>query len=227
MDDHAGHSPFPTDHLVFRVSVPFLLGGIYYGLCFLFLPREPALLLGALMLAYVIPPAGKETVIPLGIALGLPWWLVGTSMALLDVLAGLFMALNFDAALRIPLLGAWIKRFMGHGQEYLSRRPWLQRFCFTGVVLFVMFPLQGSGGVGATLLGRLLGMQRWDVFWAIVIGAFLGCYLIALGSAFVWEMIVASPAIGISLAVGIIGTLAAAYLVYRWKMEKSVGPGHQ
>lgn len=222
MEDNRGDFSFLTDHPVFRISVPFLIGGIYYGFCLILLSRNTALLLGALMVAYIFPPAGKETVIPLGIALGLPWWLIGTSIALLDILAGLFMALNFDAALHIPFLGAWIKKFMDHGQEYLSRRPWIRRFCFTGVVLFVMFPLQGSGGIGATLLGRLLGMPRWDVFSAIVIGAVLGCFLIALGSAFVWDIIVASPVLGISLALGIICILGTAYLVYRWKMKKAL-----
>ncbi|MDI9633441.1 MAG: small multi-drug export protein [Methanolinea sp.] len=216
-------SPLPVDHPVAKVILPFLLGGLYFGFCVLLLPRETALLLGALMLAYVVPPAGKESVIPLGIALGLPWWLIGTSIALMDVLAGLFMALNFEVAFRVPLLGAWIERFLGRGNDYLARRPWLARFCFAGVVLFVMFPLQGSGGIGATLLGRLLGMGRWDIFFAIVLGAFLGCFLIALGSAFVWEIIVANPATGVTVAAAIIATFVAAYLAYRWRIARGTG----
>ncbi len=210
----------PTLRMILRFSLPFILGGLYITLLFLSLPVERALLLSGLMGAYIIPPAGKETIIPLGVALGFPWWLIGTSMALLDVLAGLFMALNFELAYTIPLLGTWITKFMNHGHAFLSRRPWLKKFYFTGIVLFVMFPLQGSGGIGASLVGRLLGMSGRNVLIAITIGAFLGCYLIALGAEFVWDLIIARPILGIGVAIAVIGAIIAAYLVYRNKMPK-------
>lgn len=210
----------PTLRMILRFSLPFILGGLYITLLFLSLPVERALLLSGLMGAYIIPPAGKETIIPLGVALGFPWWLIGTSMALLDILAGLFMALNFELAFKIPLLGTWITKFMNHGHAFLSRRPWLKKFYFTGIVLFVMFPLQGSGGIGASLVGRLLGMSGRNVLIAITIGAFLGCYLIALGAEFIWDLIIARPILGIGVAIVVIGAVIAAYLVYRSKMPE-------
>ncbi len=210
----------PTLRMVLRFSLPFILGGLYITLLFLSLPVERALLLSGLMGAYIIPPAGKETIIPLGVALGFPWWLIGTSMALLDVLAGLFMALNFELAYTIPLLGTWITKFMNHGHAFLSRRPWLKKFYFTGIVLFVMFPLQGSGGIGASLVGRLLGMSRRNVLLAITIGAFLGCYAIALGAEYIWDLFLANPVLGITAAGAVIGAVIAAYCVYRRKMPK-------
>ncbi len=210
----------PTINLALRFIFPFILGGLYILLLFLFLPYERALLLSGLMGAYVIPPAGKETILPIGVALGFPWWLIGTSIALLDILAGIFMALNFELAYRIPLLGAWISRFMDHGQAFLSCRPWLKRFYFTGIVLFVMFPFQGSGGIGASLVGRLLGMPSRSVLLAIAIGAFLGCYLIALGAEYVWGLILSQPLLGIGVAIVILGAVIGAYLVYRRKMPK-------
>jgi len=210
----------PTINLALRFIFPFILGGLYILILFLFLPYERALLLSGLMGAYLIPPAGKETILPLGVALGFPWWLIGTSIALLDILAGIFMALNFEMAYRIPLLGTWITKFMNHGHAFLSRRPWLKKFYFTGIVLFVMFPLQGSGGIGASLVGRLLGMSGRNVLIAITIGAFLGCYLIALGAEFVWDLIIALPLLGIGVAIAVIGTVIAVYLIYRSKMPE-------
>ncbi len=208
----------PTLRAMTRLLLPFILGILYLAFCALFLPHDRALLLGGLMLAYVIPPAGKESIIPLGIALGFPWWLIGTSIALLDVLAAIFMALNFELAFHIPFLGAWIRRFMDHGQAFLARRPYLKRFYFSGLVLFVMFPLQGSGGIGGSLVGRLLGMTGRTVLLAITIGAFLGCFLIALGSECIWKLIVAHPLYGITVAGAVIAVLIAGYLVYRRKM---------
>lgn len=96
--------------------------------------------------------------IPIGIAVGLPWWIMAFSIALMDILAGIFMALNFDIALKIPGVGGWIRKFIAGGEDFFAKRPWLERFYFTGVVLFVMFPLRGSGGIGATLVGRMMGL---------------------------------------------------------------------
>lgn len=210
----------PILRAVFRFLLPCILGCLYIGVIFLAFPREKALLLAGLMLAYLIPPAGKETVIPLGVALGLPWWLVGTSMAILDVLAGLFMALNFELAYHVPILGGWISRFMDHGGAFLSRRPWLKKYYFSGIVLFVMFPLQGSGGIGASLVGRLLGMTSRYVLLAIAIGAFLGCYLIALGSECVIALIIARPLPGLVMAIAVILGIVGGYLVYRRRMPR-------
>jgi hypothetical protein len=86
------------------------------------------------------------------------------------------------------------------------------------VVMFVMFPLQGSGGIGATLVGRMIGLSPAKVLVAIAIGSIIGCTTIALGAEFIKELILANPVLGLAVAVLIIGTLAVIYLVYRKKM---------
>nr|WP_280897448.1 small multi-drug export protein [Methanolinea mesophila] len=164
------------------------------------------------MLAYLIPPAGKESVIPLGIALGLPWYLVATSVAMLDIAAALFMAWNFDLALNIPVLGPWIGKFMHHGQEFVRQRPWLERLYFTGLALFVMFPLQGSGGIGASIVGRILGMPKHEVVAAIAIGAFAGSFLLALGFEFLKDILLANIWVGIAVIVAVLAGVLVGYL---------------
>ena len=53
-------------------------------------------------------------------------------------------------------------------------------FCFfVGIILFVMVPFQGSGGLVGSILGRLIGMKPWSIFLAISTGAIIGCLLIA------------------------------------------------
>jgi uncharacterized membrane protein len=121
-------------------------------------------------------------VIPAGILLGLPWVAVAASIALVDVEVGLFMVWNFDLAERIPVLGPWIRRFMAGGREFLAARPWLTGLYFFGIVLMVMVPFAGSGGVRGAIAGRLLGMSRLKVMAAITLGAFLGSFAIALAT---------------------------------------------
>jgi uncharacterized membrane protein len=210
--------PVHLPERIVRIILPFAIGLCYYIPLLAVISYEQWLILGGLMLAYIFPPAGKESVIPLGIAVGFPWWLMAFTIILMDLLTGLFMALNFDVALKIPGLGRWIRKFIANGEQFFSRRPWLERFYFAGVVMFVMFPLQGSGGIGATLVGRMIGLSPARVLMAIAIGTTIGCTTIALGAEFVKELILANPVLGLAVAVLIIGTLAVIYLMYRRKM---------
>jgi uncharacterized membrane protein len=209
----------PLTERLLRIAVPFVIGGFYILLCFLFMPYESALLLGGLMLGYLVPPAGKESIVPLGIALGIPWWLIAFSIGLMDVLAGIFMALNCDVAVKIPLLGRWIRRFLEKGNEFVSKRPWLEKFYFSGVVLFVMFPLQGSGGIGGSLVGWMIGLSPGRTLLAITIGAFLGCILIALGSQVIKDLLLSDLPAGIVVLVAVIAIFIISYSVYRWKIR--------
>lgn len=206
---------------VVRFILPFALGFSYYGICYAFLPHDEALILGGLMLAYLFPPAGKETIIPLGIALGFPWQVMTLSIALVDILSGMFMALNFDIAVRFPLLGPWILRFLERREKFLDRRPWLEHLYFTGVALFVLFPFQGTGGVGASVVGRILGLPPLKVLVAIGIGAFAGCLLIALGSEIFMNLIHAHPLAGWALLVAGITVALGVFLLLRFRRESA------
>ena len=213
--------PVHLPERIIRIVFPAAVAILYYISLFPVIGYDRWLLLGGLMLAYVIPPAGKETVIPLGIALGFPWWLMAFSIALLDIVAGVFMALNFSVALKIPFLGGWIKTFIGNGEQFFRKRPWLEHYYFIGVVLFVMFPLQGSGGIGATLVGRMIGLSPGRVILAISIGALTGCAIIALGAEVIRELILMNITLGITVTAGVIITLLGAYAFYRYRQKKT------
>lgn len=144
-------------------------------------PSQLTIVIG-LMIAYILPPAGKETVIPIGIVLGIPWWLMAGTIAMIDIETGLFMAYNFDLAYRLPLLGVWLKGFTVKSREYIRKKSWLGRLYFSGIVLLVMIPVFGSGGIRGSVIGRLLGMERETVFAAIFVGAVAGSLLMAFFS---------------------------------------------
>jgi len=168
-----------------KLGAPFLVGVAYLLFLYSVLSSNDFLLMGGIMIAYVIPPAGKEFVIPVGIALGLPWWLIALSISMLDVTSGLFMALNFDLSLKIPLLGLWIGRFIVGGRRYILEHPWLEKLYFIGLVFFVMLPIRGTGGIGGFIVGRMLGMSKKEVLCEITLGAFIGCFAIAGGSRYI------------------------------------------
>jgi uncharacterized membrane protein len=199
-----------------RLLVPPLFVVIFFFLCFLSLPRNEIMILGGLMVAYFIPPSGKESIIPIGIGLGIPWWLMALTLTLLDVITALFMIMNFALILRVPRLGPWIEKTTATSREFMAERRWMSRWRIPGLALFVMLPLQGTGGFGATVLGLMAGLTPGEILLAVGIGASVESLAFALGWELVWELILANLVLGVAVACAvIIGTILLFVLVSR------------
>ena len=195
-DDGAGDRANPL-----AIAIPLLLCGIFFAGAGLFLPAEQWILLAGMMVAYIVPPLGRETIIPVSILLGIPWWLIAFTLAFLDFAGGLFMAWNFPLILRIPYVGPRIQQFMAAGRTYLDRRQWLERLYFVGLIAFVSLPFDGSGSIIGSILGRMLGMTKAQVLSCITIGGIVGSFTIALGIDYVVNLIPAGAGIWVSAAV--------------------------
>jgi uncharacterized membrane protein len=199
-----------------RLLVPPLLAVIFFILTFLILSRNQILILGGLMVAYFIPPSGKESIIPIGIGLGIPWWLMALTLTLLDVITALFMLMNFALMLRVPRLGSWIEKTTATSREFMAEHPWLNRWRIPGLAFFVMLPLQGTGGVGATVIGLMVGLTPGEILLAVGIGAAVESLAFALGWGLVRELMLANLILGIAVAVVvIIGTILLIILIRR------------
>jgi uncharacterized membrane protein len=211
----------------FRLLIPPLLVVIFFFLCFLILPRDRILILGGLMIAFFIPPSGKESLIPIGIGLGIPWWLMALTLTLLDVITSLFMIMNFAIMLRVPRLGLWIETTTATGKEYMAEHPWIARWRVPGVAFFVMLPLQGTGGVGATVVGLIAGLTPGEILLAVLIGSTIESLAFALGSELIWRLILANLALGLVAAIAAIlaMTLLIILLHRRFSIKKETGKG--
>jgi uncharacterized membrane protein len=205
-----------------RLLFPCALCGCYLLLVASALPPEQFSILSALIVAYIVPPAGKETVIPLGIVLGLPWWLMAVTIALFDVFGALFMVWNFSLAFRIPVLGPWLARTMHSGRGYLDRNPWFERFSYAGLSFFVLIPFESSGGVSGAVIGRLIGMRPAAILACVSLGAFAGCIAIALGADYCMAIFGGNTTLGLQvLAVMLLFIAAAAGALYLLKKRKN------
>jgi len=163
--------------------IPFCVLSVHIAVMAATLPYTLFLTMIGLMVAYMAPPAGKETAIPVGIALGIPWWYMALSITMVDVETGLFMGLNFDLAFKIPFLGPILVDLTDKTKQVIEHHRWISGLYFFGIVLMVMVPVLGSGGIRGTIAGKLLGMDTFPVFLGILVGALIGCFGIALGSA--------------------------------------------
>jgi len=194
-----------------------IIPAVFLGL-YLTEPYEQFLIISGLIVAYFVPPAGKETIIPLVVVLGYPWWLITLVIFLLDVAVSLFVVWNLDLAIKLPLIGRLIEGGMAAGRNYTETQPWLRRFSTVGLILFVFFPLQGTGAMNGAILGRLLGLEKRRVFGCVCIGSLASCLVFALGADVLLDVYRQEPTLGIGILVAIIVAVVAG--VVGWRMHK-------
>jgi len=158
------------------------------------------------MSLYFLPPLGKESIIPLYLVgtnatqmdlgslqdslIGQPDLIFGpfveatlicVAITFIDMVVCVFLAWNFDLIKKIPLLGTLFKRTEAKIQKAMEAKPWMEKLSLTGLALFVVVPFQGSGAVGATILGRGLGIQPTQIMKAVFVGTFGGTMFMAWG----------------------------------------------
>ena len=100
----------------------------------------------------------------------------------LDVMLAFFLAFHVGYLFRLPVIGPRVESLVADARFILDAQKWVKRAAFLGVVSFVSFPLQATGSVGGSLLGRILGMSRVATLLAIAIGSGLGNGLMYFGS---------------------------------------------
>jgi len=216
-----------------KIFTPVILGFGVYGLWSL-LSNELGKI-WPLLVAYFFPPFGKETVIPLGVGFlkdGLTIPLINLhvnpvsinpiSMALavafIDIVVALFLVWNYDLAKKIPLIGNFMVKVEDIGKTSSTKYGWIKPLRFIGIALFVMVPFQGSGGLVGSIIGRLIGMKPWNIFFAISIGAITGCLLIAYFADALRLVFIQNFLVGILIII-ILVIIGIMILVYKKTMR--------
>ena len=203
-----------------KLSLPFILCFVYLlFLKYIYVPDNFNQIAG-LMLFYFLPPAGKETIIPLGITAGYSWYLMAISVTLLDILTCMFMIWNFVLVCKMPFFGKLTIACMKAGRRLLRQYPWIEKLSVIGIGIFVLLPFQGSGGIASSVLGKILGISPWYLFSAISIGSLIGSCLIALGFQSLDSFFNFDPILVLICAVIIIATGLVRRYVLRRKIRE-------
>ena len=190
--------------------LPFILGFGSLGVVGFLLSAEQRGIYWGLITGYFLPPLGKESIIPLGIAAEINPIVMALSIAFVDVVVALFLLWNYDLAKKIPFIGKFMTTVEEKGKNVQKKYGWVKPLRFVGIVLFVMVPFQGSGGLVGSIVGRLIGMKPWNTFYAICIGSLVGC----LSIAFFAHIIKILAQINTELTLLLIAGIVIAALLY-------------
>ncbi|KYK33131.1 MAG: hypothetical protein AYK22_01080 [Thermoplasmatales archaeon SG8-52-3] len=216
-----------------KFFLPFIICILGMLSLYLIVDEESVGKLFFLMFAYFLPPLGKESIIPIGVAGGemtIPFinrlidvppinpLIMALTIAFVDIVVALFLLWNYDLAKKIPLIGNFMIKVEKIGRNSSDKYAWVKPLRFVGIILFVMVPFQGSGGLVGSILGRLIGMKPLNTFFAISIGAIIGTLLIAYFADAILSVLVKNLLIGLLILIII---LVIGIMIYIYKKNNN------
>jgi len=202
---------------LFKFFVPIIIGFGVIIIIGLLMEESQRLKLWSLVTLYFFPPAGKETVIPAGVAAHIHPLVIALTIAFVDIIVALFLVWNYDLTKKIPLVGRFITKIENIGKKSSSKYNWIKPLRFVGIILFVMVPFQGSGALVGSIIGRLIGMKPINTFLAITVGALVGCVMIAFFADAILSVFITNFLMGMLI---IIILLVVAFMVLILKNNK-------
>ncbi len=106
-------------------------------------------------------------------------WELAAVIWLLDTVSVIVIVYGLEGLYRFGALKRALDRIHNNVGLVLRAYPRIRRTAAVGVVLFVLFPIAGTGAIGATFLGILLRLHRLTLIAAVSLGGFLGGALMA------------------------------------------------
>lgn len=181
------------------------------------------------MAVYLLAPVGTEIVVPWLMfrlrAFGAApheFVLAVASIVLVDVFVALFVAWNWDLLERVPRLGGLLRRIEAKCHAVIAKRNWGEGATLAALATYVALPVQMTGGLFGSVLGRVMGIDRTRVFVAVTVGSALGAVPMGLLAYVATDAVLAairSPTVQtVGAVAGILITVAfvaAVVVLYR------------
>ncbi len=233
--------PRPLPEAVFRLALFALPPAIAFLYVVSLLPlmtwEQWSIVVFGGMAVYMFAPLGTEIVIPaVVVALGADApvhvvVLAVVSIVMVDVLIALFIAWNWDLIERVPRLGGALRRVEGKCHAIIARKRWGEGATLAALAAYVALPVQMTGGLFSSVLGRVMGLGKGRVFAAVVAGSLAGAVPMALLAVLIRDPLLealesptaqsVSSVAGILIIVAFIAVVVVLYL--RGKRNAAAG----
>ena len=133
----------------------------------------------------MLPIIELRGAIPMGAALGLPWWqnyllsVAGNMLPVPFILLFIEKIIQWMAASKVNFfqkLAGWVNR------KAEKNRPRIERYSFWGVALFVAIPLPVTGAWTGSLVAATIEMRFWKALLSAFIGVLVAGCIMTLAS---------------------------------------------
>ena len=137
------------------------------------------------LLCSMIPIIELRGAIPLGAALGLPWWqsylcaVLGNMLPVPFILLFITKIIAWMTASKVKFfhkIGDWLTK------KAEKNRGRIEKYSFLGVCLFVAVPLPITGAWTGSLVAATIGMKFWKAFFSCLLGVMIAGVIMTLAS---------------------------------------------
>lgn len=108
---------------------------------------------------------------------------LGVVIWAMDTFTVLMVVYALEGFYWIRPLKRWLDKVQGNAQLVLDAFPRIRKTAIVGLVLFVLFPIAGTGALAGAFIGILLGIDRFKLIAAVSAGGLLGGTLMAFLAA--------------------------------------------
>jgi uncharacterized membrane protein len=146
-------------------------------------------------------------------------WELGLVIWVLDTCTVLFIVYALEGLYRVAQLKRTIEKVRSNVSLVLVAYPRIRKGAVVGVVLFVLFPIAGTGAMMGAFLGILLGLHRHVLIAAVSAGGLLGGMFMAFLAVYFGETLIwlremqQHPAVKYA---SIAALILLAVLAFRW-----------
>lgn len=138
---------------------------------------------GGVFICSMIPIIELRGAIPLGYALGLPWWLTYVISVIGNMLPVPFILLFINRVIRW-MSESRIKLFNSVANWLLKKvdknREKIERFGFWGVAAFIAVPLPVTGAWTGSLVAAVIDLRFWKAMLSALIGVMVAGVIVTL-----------------------------------------------
>ena len=131
----------------------------------------------------MLPIIELRGAIPLGAALGLPFWanylisIVGNLLPIPFILLFIKGFLTWCSKCRIKFLNKLANWLFGKVEKHRGK---IEKYAFWGLTLFVAIPIPGTGAWTGALVAALIDVKFWRAILCIVIGVLIAGVIMTL-----------------------------------------------
>jgi hypothetical protein len=182
-------------HLLFKGFFPPALYVFSYFIIVLIYGSDMASRWVELTTLFVVPPFGTATIVPWGMSDGFSGLTMAFTVAMVDFVIAMLIVWWFVLLKKIPYVGkifVWTEKKAG---EKIEANPQWKRGTWWVIFCTLLIPIQGSGGMNMSVIGKLIGLRADTIVSAVVAGSLtialfvafftnVGMFMLSLGLGF-------------------------------------------
>ena len=209
--------------IAFKVLFPVGIWLFSFFLVYLIWPAAKAGRWVELSILYLIPPLGKESIIPMGIADGFHPMTMALTVAFVDVVMAMILSWNYWMLKKVPGLGKVLTWVEGKGEASMEKNPGLRSGAWLALLAFLSIPGVGAGGITGSIIGRMVGMRPGAVISAVLVGAILNGLMYAYLADVIIQLFIFDTVIGIVALIIIIQIALFMFMAVRYRNMRKWG----